>query len=95
MSINRYDEELEKPLVANDVRHIKYRLSYMIHSQIISFFSGMFFLVRQGFQSLWLKCVQKMSSIYIFESILTRQCMIRCPPPLRSCIMHGSECTAT
>ena len=43
MSINRYDEELEKPLVANDVRHIKYRQSYMIHSQIISFFRYVFF----------------------------------------------------
>ena len=43
MSINRYDEELEKTLVANDVRHIKYRQSYMIHSQIISFFRYVFF----------------------------------------------------
>ena len=49
MSINRYDEELVKPLVPNHVhRHIKYRQFYMICSQIISFFSGMFFSSRAG-----------------------------------------------
>ena len=60
---NTYDEELVKPLVPNHVHsHIKYRQFYMICSQIISFFQVCFFLVGQGFQSLWLKLVQKISN---------------------------------
>ena len=59
---NKYDEELVKPLVSNHIDILNIAGLYDPISNYFFFFQVCFFLVGQGFQSLWLKLVQKISN---------------------------------